>query len=1018
MTTVTSYQRDVRANGVDDFVMLDTVDTASFLDNLKLRFQNGLVYTYIGEVVVSVNPYRAMNIYEDAVIKDYQGREMYERPPHIFALTDSAYRTTRRTGKSTCIVISGESGAGKTEASKIVMRYISAVTHASGQREVERVKDILIRSNVILEAFGNAKTTRNDNSSRFGKYMDINFDFNGDPIGGHINNYLLEKSRVIRQQPGERNFHSFYHLLAGATDQLLGELSLQRDPKKYAYTGQGGDHRVATVDDKRLFRDVDGAFRSMHVPASGITSLWKVVAAVIHLGELTFKQIDTKNTHEVTIANEEVLGIVAGLLSVAKSDLADALCFRVVATRTDVMQKGHTASEADFAKDAFAKNLYDRLFSWIVATVNDIIHVEHDKMKRGKGTVIGVLDIYGFEVFDNNSFEQLCINYCNEKLQQLFIELVLKQEQEEYLSEGITWVHIDYFNNKIICDLVEKPIEGIMAIVDDACFGVGKVTDADLLHALEKSLKAHKHFTSKALNQSDKTLVHDRDFRIKHYAGDVTYSVENFINKNKDTLFQDFKRLMYGSADPVLKEMFPDGAKELKEVTKRPVSAGTHFKNSIIALVETLSTKAPHYVRCIKPNEEKSPLGFNDERVKHQIAYLGLVENVRVRRAGFAYRVAYERFLLRYKCICAKIWPVFRGTAKDGTRAIVDQYKFADDVEYGKTKLFVRTPQTVFSLEKARAERLPSIVIFLQKHWRGGLARRLVRRMKAIRIIVERYRRYKLRKYIVLLVEKLRDAKRMSNFGKNIQWPKPPAILAAFFKELQKAFQIWRASMILRKIPREQWPEMRIKVAAGEHLLGKRAQWGQRRKWIGDYLSQPAYNANPSVYQQSVSAQKSKDGFTRVLFSQLIKKVNKGSSSSDRAVLLTDKFIYKLNSSKGKFSVMKRGIPYADITGISISSGNDQLVIIHLQSNNDFVFCMMNAASNGEDHVGELVGIVNNQWQRIVKRSLRVIIGNPLHCMLGSKERTIRVHVNASAAAGSQPSFKKERGNELVLQCA
>ncbi|KAH9513378.1 Unconventional myosin-Id, partial [Bulinus truncatus] len=269
--------------GIGDFVLLRELSLDAFMENLKHRFEKSKIYTYIGEVVVSVNPYKQLDIYNSSYVQEYKDREIYERPPHIFALADNAHKTMKRQAKDTCIVISGESGSGKTEASKIIMRYIAAVTNTSGQREVERVKDVLIKSNNILEAFGNAKTNRNDNSSRFGKYMDINFDFKGDPIGGHINNYLLEKSRVIYQQPGERNFHSFYQLLSGAQDAMLNEFRLTRDPQRYTFINQGGDSRVGSINDKQDFRGVMDALKATGFTPDEISTAWKIVAAILHL---------------------------------------------------------------------------------------------------------------------------------------------------------------------------------------------------------------------------------------------------------------------------------------------------------------------------------------------------------------------------------------------------------------------------------------------------------------------------------------------------------------------------------------------------------------------------------------------------------------------------------------------------------------------------------------------------------------------------------------------------------------
>uniref|UniRef100_A0A667XXT9 Myosin ID n=1 Tax=Myripristis murdjan TaxID=586833 RepID=A0A667XXT9_9TELE len=413
--------------GKADFVLLDNVSLEEFMANLKHRFEKGRIYTYIGEVVVSVNPYRAMNIYGRDTIEQYKGRELYERPPHLFAIADAAYKAMKRRNKDTCIVISGESGAGKTEASKYIMQYIAAITNPNQRAEVERVKNMLLKSNCVLEAFGNAKTNRNDNSSRFGKYMDINFDFKGDPIGGHINNYLLEKVGGAQLMG-----------ILGGPESLLRSLHIQKDPTVYNYIKVGG-HIKSCINDGADFKAVADAMKVIGFTGDEIQTVYKILATILHLGNLTFG-VDGDIT---LIENSKVVSVIGDLLSTKEDNVEKALLYRTVATGRDVIDKQHTVQEASYGRDALAKAMYERLFCWIVGRINDIIEVKnYDARVHGKNTVIGVLDIYGFEIFQNNSFEQFCINYCNEKLQQLFIQLVLKQEQEEYQREGIPWKHV------------------------------------------------------------------------------------------------------------------------------------------------------------------------------------------------------------------------------------------------------------------------------------------------------------------------------------------------------------------------------------------------------------------------------------------------------------------------------------------------------------------------------------------------------------------------------------------------
>jgi len=999
--------------GLGNLILLEQLSTAAIVDNLKLRFEKGKSYTYIGEVLVSVNPYRSIPIYDDQYVQHYKNREMYERPPHIFAVADAAYKTMRRKGKDTCIVISGESGSGKTENSKIIMRYIAAVTNVSGQREVDRVKNILIQSNCILEAFGNAKTNRNDNSSRFGKYMDINFDFKGDPVGGHISNYLLEKSRVVFQQKGERNFHSFYQLIYGATN--LKTYGLKNSSEDYFLINQGGVERVSSIDDAKNFKACNDAMKLMGFNSSLRDSIWKVVAAIIHLGRI---QYSAANTEAVEISNPEVLKTISEMLSVDEAALNQALCSRVVAAGGDVVNKTFNESEALYARDAFAKAIYERLFSTIVSKVNDVIHVQNPTEDafygRGKNTVIGVLDIYGFEIFDENSFEQFCINYCNEKLQQLFVELVLKQEQEEYNREGVEWVHIDYFNNKVICDLVEIPHHGIISILDEACLNVGKVTDTMFLEAMDSKLKKNDFYMSRGKTPSDRTLEHAKHFRINHYAGEVTYSVDGFMDKNKDTLFQDFKRLMHSSSNSSVSSMWPEGKMSVTEVTKRPPTAGTIFKNSMIALAENLASKEPYYIRCIKPNEIKSSSVFDSTRVKHQVEYLGLLENVRVRRAGFAHRSLYETFLQRYKCISATTWPNPKSSlsAKQAVKMLVTDQDFDDECVYGATKLFIRSPHVIFELEARRRNQIPGIVLLLQKMWRGALARKFYRRKHAVHVIGVAFRHYKLRKYLQKVVDTFSGVKRMKDYGKNLTWPSPPPAIEEFVESLKRMHRRWRVGMILRNFPRSDWEMLFQKTVAADLLRHKRQEWGIGRRWEGNYLAKEQENDKVAFYktqEDAVSSNPTLGG--KILYSSFVKKVNKRNKTEERAVIITEKGIFKLDPKKN-FKLMNDGIPLGKVTGLSTTEGPDQLFVIHVEGGNDLVICLLDKKSAGkEERVGELVGIICRQFKKNQSRDLQVIVSPRLQCMLGDKKRSLAVQSSQVAA----PVFKKAEANGLVL---
>ena len=719
-------------NGCADMVLLEEITLGSIVQNLKTRYDSGGIYTYIGSVVVSVNPYRTLLIYDQDYISLYQSKSMLELPPHIYAIVDEAYRSMRDKNVDQCIIITGESGAGKTEASKLSMQYVAAVSGKGA--EVGRVKEQLLLSNPILEAFGNAKTIRNDNSSRFGKYMDIEFDFKGDPVGGIVSNYLLEKSRVVGQNTGERSFHIFYQLLGGATTDVLEMLHLQKEVYSYHYLSQGGCSYILTMDDSKQFHATIEAMVVIGFSPEDISCILEMLSAILNLGNAKFKGHTLPNgSNACKLDNLKYVAYACDMLGCSRELMEESLTKRSVETKRDYVLKPLSATEGAHARDALCKAIYGRMFSWIVGKINSSIKANSLVRKK---KCMGVLDIYGFEVFAENGFEQFIINYCNEKLQQVFIELTLKSEQDEYEREGIQWTHIDYFNNAVICELIEHPKQGILAYLDDECLRPGETNDDTFLDCLNKNCVGHAHYQSRAMKEfySD-SLMRRNQFRLLHYAAEVTYGVEGFLEKNRDLLYKSLSQAMYACDRPLLKELFPEGSPDGNSI-KRPLTAGFQFRTSVAELMKNLLSKNPNYIRCIKPNDLKEPRKFDEDLVRHQASYLGLIENVKVRRAGHAYRQLYEQALAMYKMLSTSTWPVWNGRPKDGVKEVLKSIgKHSEDFSMGRSKVFIRSPKTVFELEELRRKRVEEIATFIQRMYRGWVKRRRFKALKRAQLV-------------------------------------------------------------------------------------------------------------------------------------------------------------------------------------------------------------------------------------------------------------------------------------------
>lgn len=706
------YKRQATV-GVEDLVLLPTIGEKPIFENIKLRHSKDLIYTNIGNVLISVNPFKRMPIYTEEQIQFYRVNGRNTTIPHIFQLAEETYRQMINEEENQCVIISGESGAGKTEASKQIMQYIAAVSGNSA--EMQRVKHIMLESNPLLEAFGNAKTVRNDNSSRFGKFFEMYFDRVGGPLGGKMSNFLLEKTRVVRQQRGERNFHIFYQLCCGLQEPLRSQLRI-KPPGEFHFLKQGQTLERAGVDDAAEWRETESAMDTIGITAENKRNVLELLSAILWLGELKFEF----NGDKPSISNKDDLAFVSGLLKVDPVALERSFCWKTLKMVNEIVNVPHDQQQCNNAREALAKALYDKIFNYVVDSVNTAFG------KRPYALMLGVLDIYGFEIFEKNGFEQFCINFVNEKLQQIFIELTLKVEQEEYVREKIAWEEIKFFNNKVVCELIEgKQPPGLFSIIDDVCAAMAKeqesAADLKLLDKLDGVHLGHPHFRRS-----------DRGFTVKHYAGDVFYDTAGFTQRNKDLLSNDTMLVIIETKSAFLAKLTEDIPVDIDENAKSPtarassprgkkITAGFRIKTQAEDLVKTLRSCNPHYVRTIKSNDEKRANFIDDARVLHQCKYLGLLENVRVRRAGFAYRQYFDKFVKRFKYTCPATFPKpFRGTDKAACGEILKHNEYtvpAGGWQLGETKLFIRHPQHLFAMEELRERSFDGMVGKIQRAW-------------------------------------------------------------------------------------------------------------------------------------------------------------------------------------------------------------------------------------------------------------------------------------------------------------
>uniref|UniRef100_A0A671R8G7 Myosin-9-like n=1 Tax=Sinocyclocheilus anshuiensis TaxID=1608454 RepID=A0A671R8G7_9TELE len=710
---------------VEDMAELTCLNEASVLHNLRERYYSGLIYTYSGLFCVVINPYKHLPIYTEEIVEMYKGKKRHEMPPHIYAITDTAYRSMMQDREDQSILCTGESGAGKTENTKKVIQYLAFVASSfKTKKDQGELEKQLLQANPILEAFGNAKTVKNDNSSRFGKFIRINFDVNGYIVGANIETYLLEKSRAIRQAKDERTFHVFYYLLSGAGDKLRAELCLE-DYNKYRFLSNG-NVTIPGQQDKELFAETIDSFRIMGIPEEEQTGLLKVVSAVLQLGNMSFKK--ERNSDQASMPDDTAAQKVSHLLGMNVTDFTRAILTPCIKVGRDYVQKAQTQEQAEFAVEALAKATYERLFRWLVMRINKAL----DKTKRQGASFIGILDIAGFEIFELNSFEQLCINYTNEKLQQLFNHTMFILEQEEYQREGIEWSFIDFGLDLQPCiELIEKTV-GILALLDEECW-FPKATDKSFVEKVVQELSSNSKF------QKPKKLKDDADFCIIHYAGKVDYKANEWLMKNMDPLNDNVATLLNQSSDKFVSELWKDvdrivgldkvagmaeslhGAVKTRKGMFRTV--GQLYKEQLTNLMTTLRNTNPNFVRCIIPNHEKKAGKLAHHLVLDQLRCNGVLEGIRICRQGFPNRIVFQEFRQRYEILTPNAIP--KGFM-DGKQACVRMIKAleldSNLYRIGQSKVFFRAG-VLAHLEEERDLKITDVIITFQAWCRGYVAR-------------------------------------------------------------------------------------------------------------------------------------------------------------------------------------------------------------------------------------------------------------------------------------------------------
>uniref|UniRef100_A0AAQ6IBT4 Myosin X n=1 Tax=Anabas testudineus TaxID=64144 RepID=A0AAQ6IBT4_ANATE len=726
-------------NGVEDMATLEDLHDGAIMHNLRVRYQQRHIYTYIGSILASVNPYQPLpGLYDRPAVELYSRHHLGEISPHIFAIANECYRSLWKRLQNQCVLISGESGAGKTESTKLILKFLSAMSQhsleVSSRDKTSHVEEALLESSPIMEAFGNAKTVYNNNSSRFGKFVQLHFNQKGNIQGGRIVDYLLEKNRVVRQNPGERNYHIFYALLAGTNNQQREAFGLNH-PETYHYLRQSGCFADKTINDKGTFQDVLNAMRTMQFTEENIGEILRLLAGILHAGNIEFV-----TAGGAQISSKSALSRTSDLLGLNSDQMAEVLTHRSMILRGEEISTPLTVEQAVDSRDSMAMALYSQCFNWIIRKLNNRIRGKEDFKS------ISILDIFGFENFEVNRFEQFNINYANEKLQEYFNKHIFSLEQLEYNKEGLVWVDIDWMDNGECLDLIEKKL-GLLALMNEESH-FPKATDDTLLE------KLHSQHSKNPFYVKPRVAVHY--FGVKHYAGEVVYDVRGMLEKNRDTFRDDVLNLLRESRSDFVYDLFEhvlsrNKQDTLKSSTKhRRPTVSSQFKVSLHSLMATLSTSNPYFIRCIKPNTHKMPDQFDQTVVLNQLRYSGMLETVKIRRTGFPVRRSFQDFCFRYKVLMRSA--LMPDDPRGRCIQLLHLYDSSSaEWQLGKTKVFLRE-SLEHRLEKQREVEVLKAAMIIQAHVMGYMARRQYRKLlQCIVVIQKNYRAFYWRRKFLLL---------------------------------------------------------------------------------------------------------------------------------------------------------------------------------------------------------------------------------------------------------------------------